>query len=96
MPRNAQRVMVMEFVAASPKGILFTFQLAIYMSVENHPQPITASPIHGIMTPHTVMEETPPVYFGPPKLRMVASQSTPIVAIAVKSGSSVVPRNPQA
>ena len=95
IPRKAHSVIVMELVAASPKGILFTFQFAMYMSGEKKNQPMIARPIQGIITPHTVIEETLPVYFGPPKLSTVANQSTPMVATAVMTGSKVLPKNPQ-
>ena len=38
-PRKAHNVMAMEFVAASPNGMLLTFQFATYISAEKYAQP---------------------------------------------------------
>ena len=88
--------MVIALIAALPKLMSCTFQLAIYKEGENQNQPISARPIHGMMTPHTVMEETRPVYLAPPKFRTVASQSVKMVAAQVIIGSRDLFRNPSA
>jgi hypothetical protein len=51
---------------------------------------MTEMPTTGMITPQTVMPLILPVMRAPPKLATVASHSTPMVAIQIPSGLSVV------
>ena len=78
-PRKAHNVMAMEFVAASPNGMLLTFQFATYISAEKYAQPTVLITSTGAITPHTVKLDTRPVILAPPKFNTVASHNVKIV-----------------
>ena len=72
--------MVIALVAASPNGMLCTFQLAAYISPEKKNQPTVEITSTGIITPQTVIEPILPVMLGPPKFGRVVTQMTAMVA----------------
>ena len=85
--------MVIALVAASPNGILCTFQLAAYISPEKKNQPTVEITRIGIITPQTVTEPILPVMLGPPKFGIVVIQRTAMVAAQVIIGLSSAPKN---